>query len=160
MAMQKKPEPPTEGTAADGAAIEQPLNAVLFPASEPPVSEEPLPTISQTLPLPVPPEAASAGMSRSMPRVRSALVSLPRLKIDRLGRWFSPLVIGLIALGIALLFLALLLSAGTTTAAGLIFPDWGLASLRIGVVAAVLGGLALLGVALLWHARVRPLPVS
>jgi tetratricopeptide (TPR) repeat protein len=83
----------------------------------------------------------------------------PARGVDRLVQWFSPRMLGLMAPGLALLFLALIVSARSFSVAGAIFPDWGLASLRIGIVAAILGVILLLFYLMAWQAKVRPAPI-
>ncbi len=84
----------------------------------------------------------------------------PARRFDRLGQWFAPPALRWLIVGLALLLLALIFSAWSTSAAGVIFPDWGVAALRIGFVAAVLGLAALLVYLLLWQAGTRPLPAA
>jgi tetratricopeptide (TPR) repeat protein len=160
MSKQKKPEQPTKGTTPDGAATSQPLHVVLPIAPEPPTVEEPLLSLEEPQPQPLLPEAAAVGVTEYSAGALVAVASPAGRRLERLGHWFSPRVMVLTVLGLALLFLIVIFSAWSTSAAGVIFPDWGLASLRIGVVAAPLGIIALLGVALLWQARVRPLPAA
>src|SRR5690242_7891496 len=134
MSKQKKPEQPTEGMTPDGAATLQPLHVVLPLAPEPLAVEEPLLPLDE--PLPLPPEAAAVDMTEYGAGAKVAVASPSGGRLDRLGQWFSPRILAVTVLGLALLFLVLIFSAWSTSAAGVIFPDWGLASLRIGVVAA------------------------
>src|SRR5579883_3619250 len=77
---------------------------------------------------------------------------------DRMARWFSaPVIVGLMLL-LALLFAFLVISARSTTAAGVIAPDWGLAGLRIGLAAVLVGGLLLVSWLFLWRLQRRPAP--
>jgi hypothetical protein len=81
-----------------------------------------------------------------------------RTTTDRMARWFSaPVIVGLLLL-LALLFAFLVISARSTTAAGVIAPDWGLASLRIGLAAVLVGGLLLVSWLCLWRLQRRPAP--
>jgi len=79
-----------------------------------------------------------------------------RRSIDWLTQWFSLRMLGVFALALALLFLALVLSASSTSVAGIIAPDWGLASLRVGLVAALLGGALVIFCLIALRAQVRP----
>jgi tetratricopeptide (TPR) repeat protein len=161
MSMQRMPEPPAEGTAVDEGTGEQLLNVILSPAPEPFAGEETLPALSAPLPpLPVPPEAASAGMVGYDTAPPRQVALQPGGWIERLGYRFSPRHVRLIVLGLGLLLLVLIVSAWSTSAAGLIYPDWGLASLRVGLVAALLGAVLLLLYQVIWRARVQPRPVS
>jgi tetratricopeptide (TPR) repeat protein len=83
----------------------------------------------------------------------------PGRGVDRLARWFSSRMLWLLVSGLALLFPGLFVSAWSMSAAGVIFPDWGLASLRIGFAAAILGGALLLMYLLIWQAKAQPTPV-
>ncbi len=75
--------------------------------------------------------------------------------INWLMQWFSLRMLGIFVLALALLFLALVLSARSTSSAGIIGPDWGLASLRIGLVAALLGGSLVIFCLIAWRTQAR-----
>ncbi|HLV99713.1 MAG TPA: hypothetical protein VKT82_13670 [Ktedonobacterales bacterium] len=111
-----------------------------------------------TLPLPSLPEEFDQPAFGT--EAQRALAPRPARRIDRLGRWFAPPALWWLTLGLALLFFALIFSAWSTSAAGVIFPDWGLAALRLGFVAAALGAVALVVFLFAWQARARPLPVA
>ncbi len=160
MAKRRKPEPPADGAAADGTSSDDPLHVVLSLTPEPLAVEEPL---LPPAPLPVispPPEAMPAGPPGAVTEAQQRVASPPARRVDRLEWQPSPRLMWLMALGLALLFLALVFSAWSTSAAGTIFPDWGLASLRVGFAAALVGILFLLGLLFICQARARPLPVS
>lgn len=143
MSGQSNHQPPAQGAAADNSSAEPPLDVVLSLASEPSAVEEPLPQTSEPQPAP-----------DALPGVTSAQSSAARAQMPGRGRWLTPRRLGLVAFGLALLFLALIFSAWSTSAAGVIFPDWGLASLRVGIAAAVLGAVLLLAL-FAWRTRAR-----
>lgn len=159
MAKRRKPEPPDGRAAADGTSSDGPLHVVLSLTPEPSAVEEPL---LPPAPLPViypPPEVMSAGPPGAVTEAQQRVISPPEWRVDRLGQ-LSPRSIRLMALGLALLFLALVFSSWSTSAAGTIFPDWGLASLRVGFAAALAGIVFLLGLLFICQARAQPLPIS
>lgn len=104
--------------------------------------------------------AAPAGTPASGTEARHGVLSQPDRDLDRLAVWFSPRVMGLLVLGVALLLLALVVTAWSTSAAGVIFPNWGVASLRIGLAGAILGSALLFFFLVIWLAKARPTPVS
>lgn len=175
MSKQSKSEPPAEGAAAAGPSPEPPLNVILSLAPEDAAFEEPEllpPTIELPPMVDLPP---TIELPPTLPMLRETDPAAPRSGafaaprraaarlgrgIEGLGRWLAPPRLWLVALGLALLFLALVVTAWSSSAAGVIFPDWGLASLRIGMVAAALGIVALLLYGFLWQTRARPLPVA
>ena len=74
---------------------------------------------------------------------------------SRAARWVSPRLLWVIALALLVLFGVVILFARSVSPEGIIQPDWGLASLRIGLVAVILSGPALVVCYLLWRAQVR-----
>ncbi|HEU5226493.1 MAG TPA: hypothetical protein VFU49_01695 [Ktedonobacteraceae bacterium] len=71
------------------------------------------------------------------------------------SHWLSLRLIWATAVVLALLFGLLFFFARSTTSIGVIAPDWGLASLRIGLVAGVLSIPAIILWSLLWRAHAR-----
>jgi tetratricopeptide (TPR) repeat protein len=160
MAKRRKPEPFDSGAVADGDSLEVPLNVILSLAPEPSAVEESLPPPA---PLPVsypPPETVSAGPPGAVTEAQQRVPPPRERRVDRLGRRLSPRLTRLLPLFLALLLLALIVSSWSTSAAGTIFPDWGLASLRIGFAAALVGIVFLPGLLFICQARARPLPIS
>lgn len=104
--------------------------------------------------------AALADAPGSGTEARHGMLPRPGRDLDRLAGWFSPRVMRLMVLGMALLFLVLVVTAWSTSAAGVIFPDWGIASQRIGLAGAILGSVLLLVFLVIWLAKARPTPVS
>ncbi len=142
-------KPSSEGAAADGSPAEPPLNVILSFAPEPSAVEASLPA-TQAVAMP-------AGSPGGAAEARREALPLPDKEINRQGR-FPGRMIWLFVPGLTLLFLALFFSAWSTSAAGVIFPDWGLAALRMGVAAAILGTFVLVYL-FIWRARVQPRPV-
>jgi hypothetical protein len=158
MPKRRKPEPPADGAAANGAATGRPLHVILSLTPEPSAVEEPPPAPLPVIPPPA--EAASAGPPGVVTEAQTRVPPPPARRVDRLERWLAPRFTRLMTLGLALLLVALVVSAWSTSAAGVIFPDWGLASLRIGFAAALVGIVFLLSFVLICQARGRPLPVA
>jgi tetratricopeptide (TPR) repeat protein len=114
--------------------------------------------------LPTAPFATEAATSAGAPvpgtEARHGVLPRPGRDLNRLAEWFSPRVMRVMVLGAVLLFLVLVLTAWSTPAAGVIFPDWGVASLRIGLAGAILGSALLFVFLVIWLAKARPTPAS
>ncbi len=78
-----------------------------------------------------------------------------RQKPGSVARWASPRLVWGIALALLVLCGLVVLFARSSSSEGVIEPDWGLASARIGLVAVVFSGPAVVVCALLWRAQAR-----
>jgi tetratricopeptide (TPR) repeat protein len=114
------------------------------------------PSNALLLPLPAAEENDPASQKNDQERVTLEEQPLPQpARENTSSRWLSSRFIWATAIVLALLFGLLFFFARSTTSAGVIAPDWGLASLRIGLVAALLSIFAIILCCMLWRARAR-----
>jgi tetratricopeptide (TPR) repeat protein len=114
------------------------------------------PSNTLLLPLSVPAEAEPTSQKNAQRHVTLEEKSLQQIVDgDTLSHWLSSRLIWATAIVLALLFGLLFFFAKSTTSAGVVVPDWGLAGFRIGLVAAVLGIPALILWFMLWRAHAR-----
>ena len=122
------------------------------------VSTEMMLAPSDALLLPLSATAEDDPVSQRNAQKRVSLEEKPLQQIageDTSSRWLSSRLIWATAMILALLFGLLCFFARSTTASGVIAPDWGLASLRIGLAAALLSIPAVILWVLLWRAHIQ-----